>query len=85
MDSRPQPSLTNKHLRTMAWAAFGVAVLLAAFNLASDTVVVGFLSKAAADLIAPTVRNMAEDRNAMNVEVSKNESNSEPSIKISEV
>lgn len=67
------PSLTNKHLRTMAWAAFVVAVVLAAFDLATDTVIIGFLSKAAADLIAPTVRNIAESKHASVVEVSHNE------------
>ena len=53
--------LTNKHLRFMAWAAFGVAIILAVWGVASDTVIMAFLTKAAADLGFVQARNVSED------------------------
>ena len=53
--------LTNRHLRFMAWAAFGVAVILAVWGVASDTVIMAFLTKAAADLGFVQARNVSED------------------------
>lgn len=52
--------LTNKHLRWMAWAAFIAAVGLAAWGVASDSVVAAFLTKAAADLGLVQSRNAVE-------------------------
>jgi len=53
--------LTNKHLRIMAWAAFVVAVALAVWGVASDAVIMAFLTKAAADLGFVQARNVSED------------------------
>ena len=57
---RPAP-LTNKHLRAMAWAAFGAAIILAIWGAASDTVIMAFLTKAAADLGLVQARNSVEE------------------------
>lgn len=53
--------LTNKHLRIMAWAAFIVAVGLAVAGIASDSVVMAFLTSAASSFGLVQARNVGED------------------------
>lgn len=53
--------LTNKHLRFMAWGAFVAAIALAVWGVASDAVIMAFLTKAAADLGFVQARNVSED------------------------
>ncbi len=52
--------LTNKHLRWMAWIAFFAAIAMAIWGVATDAVIMAFLTKAAADLGLVSARNSVE-------------------------
>lgn len=61
----PRPSITNRQLRRMGWVSFVVAILFAWLGAdpdfrAMETVVIAFLTHAAACFGMPTVRNIAE-------------------------
>ena len=53
--------LTNKHLRFMAWGAFLTSIVLAVFGLASDGIIIAFLTSAGSSLGMVQARNMGED------------------------
>ena len=60
MPDKP-PSLTNRHLRIMAWLAFVAAIGLAVWGVASDSVIMAFLTQAVANLGLVQARNSTEE------------------------
>lgn len=61
MSNEPKGPLTNKHLRWMAWAAFVAAIALAVWGVASDSVIMAFLTQAVANLGLVQGRNATEE------------------------
>ena len=53
--------LTNRHLRFMAWGAFVTSIVLAVAGLASDSIIIAFLTSAGTSLGMVQARNMGED------------------------